>query len=160
MTTSEWFQGAGLGMFVHWDHASQQGLEVSWPLVGGVFALPKCQSVSVEQYHSSAATFDPVDFDASELAACAKRAGMTYAIFTTKHHSGYSMFATELSEFRSQRDLVGEFVHAMRVEGLRVGLYYSLSDWSHPDYPPFTEADKPYRMGVTPPVPPAEQWDR
>lgn len=98
---SDWFHGAGLGMFVYWDHASQQGLEVSWPLVGGVFALPKCQSVSVEQYHSSAATFDPVDFDARELAACAKRAGMTYAVFTTKHHSGYSMFATELSEFRS-----------------------------------------------------------
>ena len=39
---NDWFQGAGLGMFVHWDHASQQGLEVSWPLVGGVFALPKC----------------------------------------------------------------------------------------------------------------------
>ena len=157
---SDWFQGAGLGMFVHWDHASQQGLEVSWPLVGGVFALPKCQSVTVEQYHSSAATFDPVDFDARELAACAKRAGMTYAVFTTKHHSGYSMVATELSEFRSSRDLVGEFVYAMRAEGLRVGLYYSLSDWSHRDYPPFTEADKPYRMGVTPPVPPAEQWER
>ena len=157
---NDWFQGAGLGMFVHWDHASQQGLEVSWPLVGGVFALPKCQSVSVEQYHSSAATFDPVDFDAADLAARAKRAGMTYAVFTTKHHSGYSMFATELSEFRSRRDLVGEFVHAMRAEGLRVGLYYSLSDWSHPDYPPFTEDDKPYRMGVTPPLPPPEQWDR
>ena len=157
---TDWFRGAGLGMFVHWDHASQQGLEVSWPLVGGVFALPKCQSVSVEQYHSSAVTFDPVDFDAGDLAARARRAGMTYAVFTTKHHSGYSMFATELSDFRSKRDVVREFVEAMRAEGLRVGLYYSLSDWSHPDYPPFTEADKPYRMGVTPPVPEPKQWDR
>ena len=157
---SDWFREAGFGMFVHWDHASQQGLEVSWPLVGGVFALPKCQSVPVEQYHSSAATFDPVDFDAADLAARAKRAGMTYAVLTTKHHSGYSMFATELSEFRSRRDLVREFVDAMRAEGLRVGLYYSLSDWSHPDYPPFTEQDKPYRMGMTPPIPEPERWQR
>jgi len=51
---AEWFANARFGLFVHWDHASRQGLELSWPLVGGLFALPKCQSVSVAEYHASA----------------------------------------------------------------------------------------------------------
>ncbi len=57
---NDWFRHARFGLFVHWDHASSQGLELSWPLVGGLFALPKCESVSVADYHRSAATFDPV----------------------------------------------------------------------------------------------------
>jgi hypothetical protein len=67
-----WFRGAGLGLFVHWDHASQQGLELSWPLVGGIPVLPKCQSVPVAGYHASAATFDPHAWDPVGLARRAK----------------------------------------------------------------------------------------
>lgn len=161
----DWFDGASLGMFVHWDHASQQGLEVSWPLVGGIPLLPGSTDVPVEQYHSSAATFDPVEWDPAGLARLARRAGMTYAVFTAKHHSGYAMFHTKLSDFSIEhspygRDIVAEFADAMRAEGIRVGIYFSLSDWHHPDYPAFTEADKPYRFGMSPPTPPVEQWDR
>src|SRR5206468_10481958 len=87
-----WFDGAGFGMFVHWDHASQQGLELSWPLVGGVFALPRGQSVPVERYHASAATFDPRGWDPEALARTARAAGMRYGVLTAKHHSGYAMF--------------------------------------------------------------------
>ena len=164
-TAVGWFAGAGLGLFVHWDHASQQGLEISWPLVGGNFALPQGQSVTVEQYHSSAATFDPTAWDAAALARLAREAGATYAVLTTKHHSGYAMFHTKLSELSVEhspfgRDIVREFVDAVRAEGLRVGFYFSLPDWSAPDYPAFTEADKPYRFGYSPPVPSPERWDR
>jgi alpha-L-fucosidase len=160
-----WFEHAGFGLFVHWDHASQQGLEVSWPLAGGVFALPKAGCVPVAQYHASAATFDPVDFDAVSLARLARRAGMTYAILTARHHAGYALWPTELSDYSvatspCRRDLVAEFVDAMRAEGLRVGLYLSLSDWHHPDYPPFTDADQPYQFGVTPPLPAPDRWER
>jgi alpha-L-fucosidase len=163
--STEWFAGAGLGLFVHWDHASQQGLELSWPLVGGNFALPQCQTVTVEQYHSSAATFDPTAWDATALARTARETGATYAVLTTKHHSGYAMFHTKLSEFSIEhspfgRDIVREFVDAVRAEGLRVGLYFSLSDWSAPDYPPFTEAHKPYMFGLSPPATKGEQWER
>jgi alpha-L-fucosidase len=163
--TGAWFDEARFGMFVHWDHASQQGLEVSWPLVGGVFALPLCQSVSVEQYHSSAATFDPVAWDPDGLARLARRAGMGYAVLTTKHHSGYAMWPTRCSDFSVEhspggQDIVGGFVDAMRREGLRVGLYFSLSDWHHADYPPFTESDKPYVVGASPPRPSPERWER
>jgi len=165
VTATTWFDDAGLGIFVHWDHASQQGLEVSWPLVGGNFALTRCQSVSVERYHSSAATFDPRAFDARALAESARAAGARYLVFTTKHHSGYAMFKTRTSRFSVEnspcgRDLVGEVAEAVRTAGLRLGFYFSLSDWSHPDYPAFTEADRPYRIGQSPPLPPPEQWER
>ncbi|HZT64712.1 MAG TPA: alpha-L-fucosidase [Acidimicrobiales bacterium] len=160
-----WFDQARFGMFVHWDHASQQGLEVSWPLVGGVFALPQSQSVTVEQYHSSAATFDPQEWDPVALARLARRAGMGYAVLTAKHHSGYAMWPTKLSDWSVARspygkDIVAGFVEAMRAEGLRVGLYFSLSDWHHPDYPAFTEEHKPYRFGASPPMPDPATWER
>ncbi len=162
---ADWFDEARFGMFVHWDHASQQGLELSWPLVGGVSVLPRLRPVSVEQYHSTAATFDPRAWDPKALARMAREAGMGYAVLTTKHHSGYCLWPTRTCDWsiaRSQYggDLVGEFAEAMRAEGLRVGFYFSLSDWHHPDYPPFTEADKPYVLGSSPPKPPPEQWER
>ena len=161
----DWFTDAGLGVFVHWDHASQQGLEISWPLVGGTFALPHCQAVPVEQYHSSAATFDPARWDAAGLAAAARRAGARYLVFTAKHHSGWSLWDTALSDFSVMaspygRDVVREVVDAVRAEGMRVGLYLSLSDWSHPDYPAFTEAHKPYQFAMSPPRPDDDVWER
>ncbi|PJJ73345.1 alpha-L-fucosidase [Diaminobutyricimonas aerilata] len=153
----EWFVGAGFGLFVHWDHASQQGIEISWPLVGrsiipGVDEVE--DMVTVAQYQSSASTFDPIAWDAGELARAAKRAGARYVVFTARHHAGYAMFHTEHSEFGIRhspfgRDITREFVEAIRAEGIRVGIYYSLSDWNHPDYPAFTDDDRPY---------PEEHW--
>jgi alpha-L-fucosidase len=132
--------------------------------VGGLFALPKCQSVSVAEYQASATEFDPQEWDARALARLARDAGMQYAVFTAKHHAGYAMYATELSDHSVQhspcgRDLVREFVEAVRAEGLHVGLYFSLSDWHHPDYPAFTDADRPYLPGFSPPLPSPDRWD-
>jgi alpha-L-fucosidase len=161
----EWFDEARLGMFVHWDHASQRGWEVSWPLVGGVFSLPHCQQVGVDEYHALAATFDPDAWDPAALARTARSVGMRYAVITTRHHSGFSMFDTRYSDFNVMnspcgRDLVREAIEAFRAEGLRIGLYYSLSDWHHPDYPAFREEFKPYVLGQSPPLPSEEQADR
>jgi alpha-L-fucosidase len=159
-----WFDTARFGLFVHWGHSSQQGIELSWPLVGGVIALPACTSVSVEQYHSSAATFNPVAWDARELARRAKRLGMRYGVITAKHHDGYAMYHTGVSDYSVQHspyggDIVREFLDAFRDEGLRVGIYYSLIDWHHADYPAFEEEDKPYVLGKwRQPTP--EGWDR
>jgi alpha-L-fucosidase len=144
-----WFDTARFGLFVHWGHSSQQGIELSWPLAGGLFALPACNDVPVEQYHSSAATFDPQAWDARDLARRAKRLGMRYAVITTKHHDGYAMFHTKTSDYSIEhspfgRDVVREFLDAVRAEGLHAGVYFSLIDWRHPDYPPFRDEDKPY----------------
>jgi alpha-L-fucosidase len=152
-------------MFVHWDHASQQGLEISWPLAGGNFALPHCPAVSVEQYHSSASTFDPKEWDPEALARLARRAGMRYAVFTTKHHNGFAMFHSERSSFSIRQspfgaDIVRQFADAMRAAGLRLGFYFSLSDWSHADYPPLTDDMRPYVPTLTPPLPEPRRWQR
>ncbi len=161
---AEWFDTARFGMFIHWAPASQRGWELSWPLVGGVGALPHSQSVPVAEYHSTARTFNPERYDARQWARLARRAGMKYAVLTSKHHDGYAMFHTAGSDYSVEhspfrRDIVGEFVEAFRAEGLRVGLYFSLIDWHHPDYPPFTDADKPYRFGAIR-RPSGEQWER
>jgi alpha-L-fucosidase len=159
-----WFDTARFGMFVHWGHSSQQGIEISWPLVGAVFALPQSSTVTVGQYHSSAATFNPTAYDPRSWARMAKRMGMQYAVFTTKHHDGYAMFDTKTSDFGVMhspygRDIFREFADAMRDEGIRVGVYFSLADWHHPDYPAFTQADQPYRFPVGKALDPAT-WPR
>ncbi|KAM9863200.1 hypothetical protein ACI1US_00890 [Leucobacter sp. BZR 635] len=163
--TAPWFSGAGLGLFIHFDHASQQGLEASWPLVGGVSTLPGAPTLSVNDYHSSAPTFDPVNWNPTELAELAASAGMTYAVFTARHHSGWSAWPSKVSDRTiasspyGQRggDLAGEYVAAFREAGIRVGIYYSLSDWGHEDYPAFTDEMRPYEHKDYP-RPSAEQW--
>jgi alpha-L-fucosidase len=159
-----WFDTARFGMFVHWGHSSQRGCELSWPLVGGTPALPHCGDIPVDEYHATAATFDPRAFDPRAWPAMAKRLGMTYAIFTAKHHDGFSMYHTRQSDFSIEhtpfgRDILREFIDAMRAEGIRIGIYFSLIDWHHPDYPAFTEADKPYQFGRWR-QPSPEQWAR
>jgi alpha-L-fucosidase len=162
---ARWFDEARFGMFIHWDHASQRGWELSWPMVGGVFSLPRSQQVSPGEYHALAATFDPRAWDPVDLARRAAQAGMRYAVFTTKHHNGFAMWPTALGEHSVQstpsgRDLVGSYVDAFRAQGLRIGFYFSLSDWHHPDYPAFTDADRPYRLGASPPMPTEDQAER
>lgn len=67
-------------MFVHWGHSSQQGLELSWPLVGGVFSLPFCSNIPVEQYHATAPQFNPQHYDPAAWAALAQQLGMQYVV--------------------------------------------------------------------------------
>lgn len=157
-----WFNTARFGMFVHWGHSSQLGVELSWPLAGGVFSLPFCNNIEVNEYHKSAKTFNPQEYNPQELASLAKRLGMQYAILTSKHHDGFAMFHTQASDFSIhnspyQKDIVREFIEAMRSEGIRIGLYFSLIDWHHPDYPAFTEADKPYNL-LKHRQPTTQQW--
>jgi alpha-L-fucosidase len=149
MPDSHWFDDARFGMFVHWTHIANRGLELSWPLVGGVDVLPYAKEVSVEDYYSQALSFCPEPGTPREWMRLAKRAGMGYAVLTTKHHDGFALWPSKHSDFTIAQsayrgDIVGEYVEAARAEGLRVGMYYSLSDWHHPDYPPFGEDDKPY----------------
>jgi alpha-L-fucosidase len=162
--TPAWFDAARFGLFFHWGHSSQQGVELSWPMVGGNFALPHCENIPVAEYHATAATFNPERFDAREWARLAREAGAEYAVFTAKHHDGYAMFHTEHSHFSVEhspfgRDIVREWVDAFRGEGLRVGLYFSLIDWHHPDYPAFTDDYRPYNFAKLP-RPTPEQWER
>lgn len=159
------WEDARFGIFIHWSHSSQQGVEISWPLAGGTFTMPYCQSMTVEQYQSSTATFNPKKWDPAALAKLFKKAGAQYAVMTAKHGDGYAMFDTKLSDFGVMhspvgRDLVRDYVDAVRAEGMGVGLYFNMKDWHHPDYPAFTEADKPYHYYLGAPLPPPDQWQR
>jgi alpha-L-fucosidase len=159
-----WFERARFGMFIHWGHVSQQGWELSWPLVGGLKVLPGCQDVPAATYHAGARHFAPRPGSPRAWLERAKRAGMRYAVFTAKHHDGFAMYDTQVSDFSVARadyagDLVREYVEAARGLGLGVGLYFSLSDWHHPDYPAFADGHRPYRFGMVP-RPSAAEWAR
>jgi alpha-L-fucosidase len=159
-----WFERARLGLFVHWGHGSRQGWELSWPLVGGAPNLHRCQDVPAATYHANARAFCPHRDAAREWLAHAKRCGMEYAVLTTKHHDGFALWpsraaASSIADTPYGGDLVAEFVDATRAAGLRVGFYFSLCDWRHPDYPAFTDADRPYRFGMVP-RPTDAQWAR
>ena len=94
--------------------------------------------------------FDPVDYDPAAWARAAKAAGMKYAVLTAKHHDGFCLFDSALTDFKStntpcHRDLVREYLDAFRAQGLKVGLYYSLLDWYHEDYPHYGDLCHPMR---------------
>jgi alpha-L-fucosidase len=161
---ASWFDGARFGMFVHWGHSSQRGVELSWPLVGGVAALPGSADVPADEYHATAASFEPRPGAPRDWLARARRAGMRYAVLTAKHHDGFALWPTatgqlSIADSKYRGDLVREFVDAARENDLRVGLYYSLCDWHHPDYPRFRDEHRPYRFGRVP-RPTDAQWAR
>lgn len=163
-----WFAAANFGLFIHFDQASQLGVDLSWPMVG----LTSDDGSGVTEhaavdYLKHVDDFDPGSWDPRALARAAHGAGMSYAVFTAKHHSGWASWpsaATPLSIARSPYgrrggDLVREYADAFREEGLRVGLYYSLSDWSDDDYPAWRPEFAPYAFEDYPRPSPAE-WSR
>lgn len=136
-----WYIDARFGMFIHW----------------GLYAIPargewvrSVERIPKEAYMTYFEEFDPVDYDPKQWAKAAKEAGMKYMVLTAKHHDGFCLFDSQYTDFKSTntkcgRDLVREFLDAARGEGLKVGLYYSLLDWYHPDYPHYGDLHHPMR---------------
>lgn len=136
----EWFKQARFGMFIHW----------------GLYAIPargewirSVERISVEDYQQYFDEFNPVDYDPRKWARACKQAGMQYAVLTAKHHDGFCLFDSALTDYKSTtccgRDLVREYLDAFRAEGIRVGLYYSIIDWHHPDFPHYGDRQHPER---------------
>lgn len=135
------WQALRFGMFIHWGPISQKGTEISWSRQGprrghrggGTGTIP------VAVYDNLYKTFNPVDFNADQWVRIAKDAGMKYMVFTAKHHDGFSMFNSALTDYDIMstpfhRDVVKELSQACREQGLRFGVYYSPRDWHHPDF--------------------------
>lgn len=106
------------------------------------------EKLTDEEYERYFREFDPVDYDPKKWAKAAKEAGMRYMVLTAKHHDGFCLFDSRYTDFKATntkcgRDLIKEFVEAVRAEGLKVGLYYSLLDWHHEDYPHFSDGAHP-----------------
>lgn len=138
---TEWFNDARFGMFIHW----------------GLYAIPargewvrSYEKISNEEYEPYFEEFNPVRYNPKEWAKLAREAGMKYAVLTTKHHDGFCLFDSAYTDYKSTntkcgRDLVREYVDAFREEGIKVGFYYSLLDWHHPDYPHYGDRHHPMR---------------
>ena len=126
----QWWTDARFGMFIHW----------------GLYALParhewvkNAERMTNDQYQKYFEAFNPDMFDPHEWAKMAKAAGMKYVVLTAKHHEGFCLFDSKFTDYKATntpygKDLIKEYVEAFRAEGLKVGFYYSLIDWHHPDY--------------------------
>ena len=127
---TDWFVKDRFGMFIHF------GLYSS--IARGEW-VKFSEHIKDEEYNRQLKYFDPDLYDPKEWAKTAKAAGMKYAVMTTKHHDGFCMFDSKYTDYKvtntpAGRDLIREYVEAFRAEGLKVGLYYSLIDWHHPDF--------------------------
>lgn len=127
---TKWFLEDRFGMFIHFGLYSLNAKH-EW--------IKTLEQIPEEKYDKYFENFNPDMFDARDWAKKAKAAGMKYAILTTKHHEGFCLFDSKYTDYKITnthfgRDLVKEYVEAFRAEGLKVGFYYSLIDWHHPDY--------------------------
>lgn len=128
---THWFTHDRFGLFIHW----------------GIYALParhewvkNREKLTDAHYQRYFDHFDPDLYDPAAWAQAAKQAGMKYAVLTTKHHDGFCLWDSALTDYKAPntpaaRDLVREYVEAFRAAGLQIGFYHSLIDWHHPDFP-------------------------
>ena len=126
----QWWTDARFGMFIHW----------------GLYALParhewvkNQERITTEDYQKYFDHFNPDMFDPKAWAKMAKEAGMKYVVITSKHHEGFCLWDSKYTDYKAtntpiKKDLLKEYVEAFRAEGLKVGFYYSLLDWHHPDF--------------------------
>lgn len=138
---ASWFLKDRFGMFIHW----------------GLYAIPargewvrSTEKISNEDYQSFFQEFNPQHYNPREWAKAAKVAGQKYAVMTAKHHDGFCLFDSKLTEYKATntpagRDLIREYVDAFREEGIKVGIYYSIIDWFHDHYPAYGDRIHPMR---------------
>jgi alpha-L-fucosidase len=145
----DWWREARFGLFIHfglyaipagaWNGQTHHG---EW--------IRTTAQIPLETYEAFAAQFNPTSFDADAWVLMAKRAGMKYIVITTKHHDGFALFDSKVSDFDVmstpfQRDIMRELADACDRHGMRIGWYHSIMDWRHPDYLPRREweTDRP-----------------
>lgn len=138
----QWFADAKLGIFIHWGIYAVDGIDESWSFYNGY--------ISYTDYMKQLNGFTAKKYNPDEWAGLIKESGARYAVLTTKHHDGVALWNTALSDLNvvkktpAGRDLVKPFCDAVRKQNLKLGLYFSHLDWSHPDYPNFTSKEKRY----------------
>lgn len=129
------------GLFIHW----------------GLYSIPARgewlranERLTIEEYQPFFEEFNPMYYNPREWAKAAKAAGQKYAVLTAKHHDGFCLFDSQLTDYKvtntpAGRDLIKEYVEAFRAEGIKVGLYYSIIDWYHQDFPKYGDRYHPMR---------------
>ncbi len=139
----EWFKDAKLGIFIHYGIYSVYGIDESWSFHNGY--------INYDDYMKQLEGFTASKYNAEEWAKLFKESGAKYAVLTSKHHDGVALWKTQtdhldiVNNSPAKKDIVAPFVKYLRENDLKVGIYYSLIDWSHPDYPGFTRNEKRYK---------------
>lgn len=136
----DWWRGAHLGMFIHWGaYAVPGGVHNGKPTEGAGEWIMHTANIPIPFYEQYAKQFHPVRFDAQEWVRMAKNAGMKYIVITSKHHDGFCLWDSKVTDYDImdtspfKRDILKELADACERENIRLGFYYSIMDWHHPD---------------------------
>jgi alpha-L-fucosidase len=149
----QWFADAKLGIFIHWGIYAVNGIAESWSFHN--------KDISYADYMKQLNGFTANKYDPIAWADMIKKSGARYAVITTKHHDGVALWDTKESKLNvvastpAKRDLLAPFYQALKKNGIKAGAYFSLLDWSHPDYPGFLKDSSRYVLKNHP-----EKWTR
>ena len=149
----KWFEEAKLGIFIHWGIYSVNGISESWSFYNGY--------ISHTDYMKQLDGFNAKNYDPKEWANLIAESGAKYTVITSKHHDGFALWDSKygklnsLESSKSKKDLLTPFVKEIRGKGLKLGLYYSLPDWSYKDYTNHTNKIKRYSIQDKP-----ERWQK
>ena len=137
----QWFRDARFGMFVCWGPVSLTGTEIGWSRGGPRPGRSGTGKVPLDVYDNLYKQWKPDKFDARQWVKVAKDAGAKYTIFLVKHHDGFCLYDTKLTDYKStspaaawRHDVMADIAAACHEAGLRLFIYYSQPDWHHPDY--------------------------
>ncbi len=141
----EWFKNAKLGIFIHWGIYSVNGISESWSFFNNY--------INQENYMKQLNGFSAAKYQPEQWVNLIKESGAKYAVITTKHHDGVSMWNSKAEKATSipqnalaKKDVLSPFISALKKSGLKTGLYFSLPDWSHPYYDINTRTKKRYEL--------------
>jgi alpha-L-fucosidase len=150
----EWFTDAKLGIFIHWGIYSVNGISESWAFFNNY--------INHDNYMKQLDGFNAASYQPEEWVKLIKESGAKYSVITTKHHDGISLWDTKapnatttIKHSAAKKDLISPFVKALKASGLKTGLYFSLPDWSYPDYDVFTREHKRYKLTEEP-----KRWNK
>jgi alpha-L-fucosidase len=149
----QWFADAKLGIFIHWGVYAVKGIGESWSFHN--------KQISHADYMNQLKGFTAAKYDPAAWAALIKESGARYAVITTKHHDGVALWATKQKHYNipqqspAHRDVLTPFFTALDKEGIKKGAYFSLIDWSYPDYPGFLKDSSRYKISNDP-----ARWQR
>ncbi len=143
-TKMQWFSDAKLGIFIHWGIYAVDGTSESWAFFNNQVPYPK--------YMQQIKGFKAEKYNPKEWADLIKESGARYTVITSKHHDGVALWNTKMNDLSipkmasAKRDVLTPFVNEIRKNNIKVGLYYSLLDWSHPNYTGFRGDSSRYKI--------------
>jgi alpha-L-fucosidase len=149
----QWYEDAKLGIFIHWGIYAVNGIDESWSFYN--------KKISWKDYMKQLHGFTASKYDPKAIVDLIKHSGAGYAVITTKHHDGVALWNTAQDHYSvvkntpAKRDLLTPFVNELRNQGIKVGNYFSLIDWSHPDYTGFIKDSTRYKIADNP-----VRWNR